>query len=107
VLLQATIESDRMTCRCAANGLEALEIVRRWVPDVVVLDVKMPGLDGYQVLASLRREPKRTPVLLLTGCDREAEIMKGFMLGAVDYVVKPFDPKEVLARIKRVAAEKA
>lgn len=106
-LLQATLENDRMTCRCASNGLEALEIARRWVPDVAVLDVKMPGLDGYQVLASLRREPKRIPVLLLTGCDQEAEIMKGFMLGAADYVVKPFDPREVLARIKRVATDNA
>ena len=103
-LLQAAIESDRMTCRCAANGLEALEIARKWLPDVAVIDVKMPGLDGYQVLASLRREARRIPVLLLTGCDQESEIMKGFKLGAADYVVKPFDPKEVRERIRRIAA---
>jgi CheY-like chemotaxis protein len=106
-LLQAAIESDRMTCRCAANGLEALEIARKWLPDVAVLDVKMPGLDGYQVLASLRRETRRIPVLLLTGCDQESEIMKGFRLGAADYVVKPFDPMEVRERIKRIVAEPA
>jgi CheY-like chemotaxis protein len=106
-LLQAAIESDRMTCQCAGSGLEALEIARKWLPDVAVLDVKMPGLDGYQVLASLRREPRRIPVLLLTGCDQESEIMKGFRLGAADYVVKPFDPMEVRERIRRIVAEPA
>jgi CheY-like chemotaxis protein len=106
-LLKLAIESDRMTCRCVDNGLDALEMAREWAPDLAVLDVKMPGLDGYQVLAALRHEARPTPVLLLTGCDQESEIVKGFKLGAADYVVKPFDPTEVLARVKRIVAETA
>jgi DNA-binding response OmpR family regulator len=106
-LLKVAIDSDRMTCRCVDNGLDALETARAWAPDLAILDVRMPGLDGYQVLAALRREARRTPVLLLTGCDQESDIIKGFKLGAVEYVVKPFDPVEVLARVKRIVAETA
>jgi CheY-like chemotaxis protein len=103
-LLKATLESDRMVCRCVGNGIDALKIAREWEPDLAVLDVNMPGMDGYQTLAALRQERKAIPVLLLTGCDQESEIMKGLKLGAADYVVKPFNPMEILMRVKRIVS---
>jgi len=106
-LLKATLESAGMVCRCARDGLEALASIREWQPDVAVLDVNMPGMDGYQILAALREEPPTgdLKIMLLTGYDQESEVLKGFKLGAGDYVIKPFNPLEVLARVKRMAAE--
>jgi CheY-like chemotaxis protein len=108
-LLKATLESSGLTCRCTADGLDVLKIAREWNPDLVVLDVNMPGMDGYQVLAALKaaNSAAPTPVLLLTGCDQESEVLKGFKLGAEDYVVKPFNPLEVLMRVKRIVTRSA
>jgi DNA-binding response OmpR family regulator len=101
-LLKATLESDGMVCRCARTGIEALEVARAWAPDLAILDVNMPGMSGYQALSTLHRAEEPIPVLLLTSCDQESEIMKGFKLGAADYVVKPFNPMEILMRVKRI-----
>lgn len=103
-LLKATFESAGMTCRCVRNGVEALTVAREWAPDVAVLDVNMPGMSGFQALSVLSRTEKPIPVLLLTACDQESEILKGFKLGAADYVIKPFNPTEILMRVKRIVA---
>jgi len=78
----------------AADGLAALDLVRRVRPDVVLLDWMMPEMDGLEVLAELKRDPttKDIPVLMLTAKGMAADILKALELGADDYITKPFDP---------------
>ena len=85
----------------AADGEEALEIFRTAEPDLVVLDVMMPKLDGYGVCQELRKESD-VPIIMLTALGDVADRITGLELGADDYVVKPFSPKELEARIRSV-----
>ncbi|MEU4468938.1 response regulator transcription factor [Streptomyces sp. NPDC024017] len=83
-----------------ADGVEALAQAHRKRPDVLVLDVMMPGIDGLQVCRVLRAEGDRTPVLMLTALVETADRIAGLDAGADDYVVKPFDVEEVFARLR-------
>lgn len=85
----------------ATNGAEALRIAYRDHPDLVVLDVMMPGMDGWEVTARLR-ELSDIPIILLTGKGAEADKLRGFRLGVDDYVVKPFSFAELSARIQAI-----
>jgi len=91
-----------MECFMAADGPSALDTIRRQRPHAVVLDVNMPEMDGYEVLAAIRREGIPIRVLLLTARQQEGDVLRGFALGADDYVVKPFSPMELVARLKRL-----
>ena len=71
-------------------------------PQVAVLDVNMPGMDGFEVLAAIRAEGIPSRVVLLTARQQETDVIRGFTLGADDYVVKPFSPMELVARLKRL-----
>ena len=73
-------------------------------PDLLILDVKMPGLDGFEVLERLRKNHRfaRTPVIMLTSMGQEADVVRGFRLGADDYILKPFSPTELSARVRRL-----
>lgn len=82
----------------AANGIEALDIFRDRVPDLVVLDVMLPKLDGYGVCQELRKQSD-IPIIMLTALGDVADRLMGLELGADDYMVKPFSPKELEARI--------
>ncbi|MFF7858161.1 response regulator [Streptomyces sp. NPDC007904] len=93
-----TLEGYRVTA--VADGVEALAQVHRGRPDVLVLDVMMPGIDGLQVCRVLRAEGDRTPVLMLTALVETADRIAGLDAGADDYVVKPFDVEEVFARLR-------
>ncbi|MDX1494475.1 MAG: response regulator, partial [Longimicrobiales bacterium] len=86
------------------NGREAYEAALEEVPDLVILDIKMPGMDGFEVLERLRRTPAYAPVpiILLTSMGSEADVVRGFNLGADDYVLKPFSPVELSARVWRL-----
>jgi diguanylate cyclase (GGDEF)-like protein len=86
------------------NGQDAYQAVLDGRPDLVILDVKMPGLDGFEVLERLRRNPdfERTPIIMLTSMGQEADVVRGFRLGADDYVLKPFSPTELSARVRRL-----
>jgi two-component system, OmpR family, copper resistance phosphate regulon response regulator CusR len=84
----------------AANGIDGLQLAQDVVLDVLILDVMLPGLDGWQVLARLRQAGRTTPVLLLTARDAIHERVRGFELGADDYLVKPFAFSELLARVR-------
>src|SRR4051794_6555132 len=84
------------------DGLAALEAIRRERPDVVLLDIGLPGLDGIQVCRQLRAAGDWTPVLFVTARDDEVDRVVGLELGADDYVTKPFSPREVIARIGSV-----
>ena len=83
----------------AADGLAALEVARRERPDVIVLDVMLPGLDGFEVCRILRREMS-VPILMLTARAEEVDRVVGLEVGADDYLTKPFSMRELLARVK-------
>lgn len=93
----------REGCRTvtAGDGQTALDQHAILKPDLVLLDVKMPKLDGWEVLAELRRRGE-TPVIMITALDQDLDRLQGLRLGADDYVVKPFNPAEVVARVKAV-----
>ena len=86
---------------CVERGDEALQAFRRAQPALVVLDVMLPGMDGWEVLDKLRQESD-VPVIMLTAKGDTLDRIQGLDLGADDYIVKPFDAKELLARIKAV-----
>ncbi|MCX5092043.1 response regulator transcription factor [Streptomyces sp. NBC_00365] len=93
-----TLEGYAVTA--VADGVEALAQAHRTPPDVLVLDVMMPGIDGLQVCRVLRAEGDRTPILMLTALVETADRIAGLDAGADDYVVKPFDVEEVFARLR-------
>jgi DNA-binding response OmpR family regulator len=95
------LEREGYRALVAHDGEEALAVAERERPDLVVLDVMLPQLDGLQVMALLRRR-RPTPVILLTARGEEQERVGGLRLGADDYVVKPFSPAELVARVGAV-----
>ena len=83
------------------NGMKGLELFYEDPPDLVILDIMLPELDGWEVCREIRRFAK-TPVIMLTGKGESYDKLKGFALGTDDYLVKPFDPNELMARVKAV-----
>jgi DNA-binding response OmpR family regulator len=108
-LVKATLESYQIDCRIAADGGQALEMIAAHPPSAVILDVNVANLDGFEVLAALKREEATSdiPVVFLTSRQQETDIVRAFGLGAADYIVKPFSPMELAARIKRLIREAA
>jgi len=100
-LLALYFEKERFAVRTAANGDEALTLVAARRPDLVLLDIMMPGKDGYEVCRQLRAQGA-IPIIFLTARDDEVEPIIGLELGADDYVTKPFNAREVVARVKAV-----
>ena len=101
-LVQTVLKSHGMNCLTASTGTEALRMVIEHRPRTVVLDVNIPGMDGFQLLAEIRRQTAPARVILLTGREQKRELIQGFQLGADDYVVKPFNPRELMLRISRL-----
>lgn len=100
-LVRTYAELEDFTCEEAQNGFEALEKLRGGNFDMMVLDIMMPGLDGFETMGELRKW-SQIPVIVLTARDEEYDKLLGFHLGADDYVAKPFSPKELVARMKAV-----
>ena len=98
--LRNNLEIEGYTVDVAADGPEGLAAARRTPPDLVVLDLMLPGMDGYRVLRQLREGGLTMPVLILTARGEEADKVLGFRLGADDYVTKPFGVLELLARVE-------
>ena len=96
------LERDGFRCRTAATGADALAAVRAAMPDLVVLDLMLPGMDGLEVCRRLRAGPSVPPIIMLTAKADEVDRVVGLELGADDYVVKPFSPKELVARVRAV-----
>ena len=86
----------------AADGATALDLVARAAPDVVVLDLMLPGLDGLEVCRRLRRDLPQVPVVMLTALGEEIDRIQGLEVGADDYVTKPFSPRELVLRVQAV-----
>jgi DNA-binding response OmpR family regulator len=97
--LRNNLEIEGYEVSVAADGPEGLSQARSSSPDLIILDLMLPGVDGYGVLSSLREEGIDTPVLILSARGEEADKVRGFRLGADDYVAKPFGLLELLARV--------
>jgi two-component system response regulator MtrA len=98
-MLGIVLRSEGMEPSYCHSGREALEVVRRQPPDLVLLDVMLPGLDGLAVCRAIRAE-SGVPIVMLTARSDTADIVEGLQAGADDYVVKPFKPRELVARIE-------
>jgi two-component system alkaline phosphatase synthesis response regulator PhoP len=86
----------------STNGIEGLEKTRQIKPALVVLDLMLPGLDGFEICRKLRAEDNQVPIILLTARDEDVDKILGLELGADDYMTKPFNPRELAARAKAV-----
>jgi len=105
-LVEAILRSDGINSRIAGDGLEALRLMRELSPDLMVLDVRMPAMDGFAVLQTIRIDPslETLPVILLTGCDNPDDVALGAELKASDYIRKPVSPSGLLVRVRRLLA---
>jgi len=99
-LVQTYLKKDNYRVLTAYNGLRALELARQKRPDLIVLDLMLPGMDGLDVCRVLRAEGHNMPIIMLTAKTTEMDKLVGLDLGADDYVTKPFSPRELLARIR-------
>jgi DNA-binding response OmpR family regulator len=101
-LLRQGLEEEGFAVTVSRNGSEALSIAQTSPFDVIVLDVMLPGLDGFTVARRLRESSNRTPILMLTARDADQDVVSGLNLGADDYLTKPFSFEILLARIRAV-----
>jgi two-component system OmpR family response regulator len=101
-MLEAALRHNGFDVTSAANGRDALTAADRHGPDVIVLDVMLPDLDGFEVCRRLRADGSRTPVLFLTARDATEDKVRGLTLGGDDYLVKPFSLEELVARVQAV-----
>jgi DNA-binding response OmpR family regulator len=106
--LSQYLELEDFRVISASSGPEALRLFAEEKPDLLVLDVMMPGMDGFQVLESLRKDPEtaHVPVLMLTARDQHNDIVKGYQMGATSYLVKPFNLDELVEAIREVYTTK-
>jgi two-component system phosphate regulon response regulator PhoB len=102
-LVRYNLDKNGYTIAAATSGEEALKKVRTQMPDLVILDLMLPGVDGLNVCKQLKSDPKteHLPVIMLTAKGEESDIVTGLELGADDYVTKPFSPKVLVARVRR------
>ncbi len=98
--IQYALQQEGYEVAVARSGEEGLEIATHQAPDLVVLDVRLPGMDGFEVLRRLRASGAKMPVLVLTARDDEVDKVIGLELGADDYLTKPFGLRELMSRIK-------
>jgi len=107
-LVQFNLQTAGFSVATAATGAEALKKARTVMPDLIVLDVMLPELDGFEICKLLRRDPATSgvPILLLTARTAEIDRVLGLELGADDYVTKPFSPRELILRVKKILGRK-
>ncbi len=102
-LLRMALQNEGWDARTAANGQEALNVVREFAPDLLVLDIMMPGIDGMEVLRRIRDAGNDVPVLFLTAKDAVEDRIAGISAGGDDYLTKPFNLEEVVVRLRAMA----
>jgi DNA-binding response OmpR family regulator len=100
--LKDEFESNGYTVFSAEDGIKGLTLAREKKPDLIILDLMLPVMDGYEVCRELRNEGNRTPIIMLTAKNQEIDKVLGLELGADDYVTKPFSLRELMARVKAV-----
>jgi DNA-binding response OmpR family regulator len=103
-LLKYNVELAGFEVSTAPNGYEALSLAKRQLPNLIILDLMLPGMDGFEVCKELKRaaETRHIPIIMLTAKGEEVDRIVGLELGADDYVVKPFSPRELTLRIRAV-----
>nr|WP_263325460.1 response regulator transcription factor [Neobacillus sp. Marseille-Q6967] len=101
-LLKYNLEQAGYEVFTAVDGLEGKQIAETMNPDIIILDLMLPKMDGIEVCKQLRQQKIMTPILMLTAKDDEFDKILGLELGADDYMIKPFSPREVIARIKAI-----
>ena len=101
-LIQLYLEKEGFSCRTCRDGVSALQVFQEQKPDLIILDLMIPGLDGLEVCARVRQKPgtKDPFILMLTAKGEEIDRIIGLSTGADDYMVKPFSPKELVARVR-------
>ena len=106
-LIVFTLEFAGFEVVSASNGVEAVELAAREHPDLILMDVRMPLMTGYQACEALRQipEPRNTPVIFLSAKGQESEIQEGLGAGAVKYILKPFAPDDLTIQVKQVLEE--
>lgn len=100
-LVSLYVEKEGYETKEVYDGREAIQAASAFQPDLILLDLMLPGMDGYQVCAEIRKT-SRVPIIMLTAKGETFDKVLGLELGADDYIVKPFDPKELVARVKAV-----
>lgn len=110
-ILKFNLEKSEYNTICAYDGREALKLARENSPDLILLDVMLPYIDGFEVCKTLRTEGSNIPIIMITAREEETDKVFGLELGADDYITKPFSVRELLARVKtnmrRVATNEA
>lgn len=101
-LIQMALEAEGFSCQQCRDGLTALQVFQQQQPDLIILDLMIPGLDGLEVCARIRQKPgpKDPYILMLTARGEEIDRVIGLSTGADDYMVKPFSPRELVARVR-------
>jgi two-component system, OmpR family, alkaline phosphatase synthesis response regulator PhoP len=107
-LLRFNLAKEGFSVSCAATGEDALKLARAEAPDLLLLDLMLPGIDGLQVAKRLKEDPatRNIPIVMLTAKGEEADIVAGLELGADDYITKPFSKKVLVARLRAVLRRK-
>jgi CheY-like chemotaxis protein len=106
-LIAFTLRFAGFEIELASNGVEAVEIAPKVVPDLILMDVRMPRMTGYQACEALKEDPvtKDIPVVFLSAKGQESEIQEGLGVGAKEYILKPFAPETLTAQVKRILKE--
>ena len=101
-VLSGTLSQKGYKIRCAKNGATALKVANKVIPDLILLDIKMPGMNGYEVCQKLKadEQTKDIPIIFLSALDDVLDKVKAFEVGGIDYITKPFQVEEVLVRVK-------
>ncbi|MEO8363484.1 MAG: response regulator [Ilumatobacteraceae bacterium] len=107
-LLEMKLRQSDYEVHTAMDGVQALEVIRSVRPNIVILDIMMPLMSGMEVLRELKAdiETADIPVILMTAKRQESDVSSGFALGVVDYIVKPFNLKDLVIQVKGVIAER-
>ncbi len=108
-LIEVNLTRHGYQVETANNGVQALEKIRANRPDLIVSDVMMPEMDGFELLSTIRRDPalESLPVIMLTAKTQDKNVMEGYTRGADMYLTKPFNPAELLAFVKRILQSSA
>ncbi|MFO0899441.1 MAG: response regulator [Pirellulales bacterium] len=108
-LISYNLGKEGYRVECVASGEEAITTARNTLPDLIVLDLLLPRVDGLEVCRILKRDPKtqHVPIVMLTAKSEEADVVSGLELGADDYITKPFSPRVLMARVRAVLRRKA
>jgi len=101
-LAKLYLEKDGFQVLSAGDGKTAFEMIKKKPPDLVVLDIMLPGMDGLEVCKQLRQSYNQVPIIMLTARDEDIDKILGLELGADDYMTKPFNPRELVARVRAV-----